>query len=77
DTEKLGYLISDKILNDREIKSLKMICNGKTYKQAAAELNVSMDTVKFHIKSIYKKTRLNSIAGLVKYAIKVGITTVT
>ncbi len=74
--KKLEYLISDRILSEREIQVLKLICNGKIYKEVGDVLNISLDTVKFHIKSIYKKTQINSIAGLVKYAIKVGITTV-
>lgn len=76
DDKKLEYLISDRILSDREVQVLKLICNGKIYKEVGDALNISLDTVKFHIKSIYKKTQINSIAGLVKYAIKVGITTV-
>lgn len=76
DNKKLEYLISDRVLNDREIRTLRSICNGRTYKEAATELHISVDTVKFHVKSIYKKTQINSIAGLVKYAIKVGITTI-
>ncbi len=76
DDKKLEYLISDRILSEREIQVLKLICNGKIYKEVGDVLNISLDTVKFHIKSIYKKTQINSIAGLVKYAIKVGITTV-
>lgn len=75
DDKKLEYLISDRILSDREVQVLKLICNGKIYKEVADQLHISLDTVKFHIKSIYKKTQINSIAGLVKYAIKVGITT--
>lgn len=74
---RLQFLISEKILTDREIQVVRLICNGKMYKETADELNISLDTVKFHVKSIYKKTQINSIVDLVKYAIKVGITSVT
>ncbi|PBQ32587.1 hypothetical protein CNR22_12660 [Sphingobacteriaceae bacterium] len=76
DSKKLAYSASEKILKDREVEVLREICNGKTYKEAAGKLNLSTDTIKFYIKNIYKKTQTNSIAALVKYAVKTGITNV-
>lgn len=63
-------------LSDQEIKVLKLFCDGKSYKEIAESLYISLNTVKFHLKNIYKKTEMPSIASLVKYAIRNGITEV-
>jgi DNA-binding NarL/FixJ family response regulator len=67
--EKLG-------LSGREIEILKLICEEKTNKDIAELLEISLATVDYHRQSIYKKTQSNSIVGLVKYAVKNGLTDV-
>jgi DNA-binding NarL/FixJ family response regulator len=61
-------------LSAREQDVLKLLCDEKTNKQIAESLNISLSTVDFHRQSIYKKTHASSVIGLVKYAIKNGIT---
>jgi len=61
------------VLTSQEIDVLKQICNGKSYIEVAGILGISINTVKYHQKSIYRKTELSSIVDLVKYAIKNGI----
>lgn len=61
-------------LTSRETDVLKHVCEEKTNKQIAEILQITVDTVDFHRKSIYRKTNTKSIVGLVKYAIKNGIT---
>jgi DNA-binding NarL/FixJ family response regulator len=61
-------------LSAREQDVLKLLCDEKTNKQIAENLNISLSTVDFHRQSIYKKTQASSVIGLVKYAIKNGIT---
>lgn len=70
---KLQYLISEKILSDREIDVLKEICNEKQGKEIADALKISENTVQFHKKNIYNKTNCETLVGLVKYAIRTGI----
>lgn len=60
-------------LSDREIDILKEICEGKTNKQIAESLKISMHTVDFHRGNIYKKTKSKNLLSLLKYAIKSGI----
>lgn len=47
-------------LSERESQVVKGILNGLSYKLVAAELNLSIDTVRKYIKSIYRKLQINS-----------------
>jgi len=69
-------LVSETNLSAREIEILELLCDGLMYKEIADKLAISVNTVKFHIKAIYKKTALNSNAALIKYAIRVGISAI-
>lgn len=68
-SEKFGQIC----LTEREVQVLKLICEGKPIKQMGDILNIDINTVNYHKKNIYRKTRLNSIGPLVQYAIKNGI----
>lgn len=57
-------------LSIREIEILKQLCEGNTHKMVSEKLNISVNTVDFHKKNIFKKTKTNKNADLVKYAIK-------
>lgn len=41
------------LLSDRELQVLKLLVDGKSYKTIAVILDISLSTVKFHIKNIY------------------------
>lgn len=60
------------LLTDRELEILKELIKGKTYYAIAMTLNISKDTVRFHIKRIYKKLHVHSQAEAVAKAIKKG-----
>ncbi|MFZ4620804.1 MAG: response regulator [Bacteroidota bacterium] len=60
------------LLTDREREILKELITGKTYYSIAMTLNISKDTVRFHIKRIYKKLHVHSQAEAVAIAIKKG-----
>jgi DNA-binding NarL/FixJ family response regulator len=47
-------------LVEREIQVVNGILKGLSYKLVAAEMNVSIDTVRKYIKSIYRKLQINS-----------------
>lgn len=47
-------------LTRREKEVLQQLCRGKSYKMVAGALFVSHDTVRSHIKSIYRKLAVNS-----------------
>lgn len=62
------------ILSEREIEILKLFCNGAVLKQIADKLYISVNTVKYHMKSIHRKTEIHSTQQLVKFAIKNALT---
>lgn len=57
-------------LTTREQEVLNQLCQGKSYKGIADALFVSQDTIRSHIKSIYKKLEVNSKSEAVIKAIK-------
>jgi DNA-binding NarL/FixJ family response regulator len=60
-------------LTDRQVEILKRICNGMTEKEIAFHLDISPNTVHVHVNNIMKKISIHNKAGLIKYAIKMGI----
>jgi DNA-binding NarL/FixJ family response regulator len=60
------------LLTERELSILRELIKGKTYYSIAMTLNISKDTVRFHIKRIYKKLHVHSQAEAVAKAIKKG-----
>ncbi len=61
-------------LSKREREVLQLIAEGKSTKQIASYLNVSVKTIETHRQQIMEKLNIHSIAELTKYAIKEGIT---
>lgn len=57
-------------LTPRQQQIVQAIVNGKSYKVIAADLFISIDTVRTHIKRIYKTMEVNSKAELIKKATK-------
>ncbi|GLR19563.1 response regulator transcription factor [Portibacter lacus] len=49
-------------LTGRQLEILKMIVEGKSYRNIAAELFISPETVRSHIKNIYKSLHVNNKA---------------
>ena len=56
-------------LTPREKEVLSEIVNGLSYKMIAAELNISYETVRSHIKKIYEKLHVASLTEAVAKAI--------
>jgi DNA-binding NarL/FixJ family response regulator len=59
----------------REHQVLKLLSEGFETKEIAATLKVSVKTVFSHRVRIQEKLQIHSIAGLTKYALRAGITT--
>lgn len=53
-------------LSEREIDIVNAVLEGLSYKLIADKLYISIDTVRTHIKSIYKKLKINSKSELFK-----------
>ena len=47
-------------LTQQEVKVLRLLVEGKSYKMIAAELVVSFDTIKSHIRNIYTKLQVHN-----------------
>ena len=62
-------------LTKRELQVLQLIAEGKSTKDIAARLELSVKTVETHRKQIMDKLEIRSIAGLTKYCIREGLTT--
>lgn len=57
-------------LSDRELEVLQRLTKGENYNTIATALFISGNTVKAHIKNIYRKLEVNSRAGAVEKAIQ-------
>ena len=57
-------------LSDREKQVLHWLVNGYSYKMVAAELFISLETVRSHVKKIYEKLQVNSKSEAVAKAFK-------
>jgi DNA-binding NarL/FixJ family response regulator len=60
-------------LSPREREVLRLVAEGKTTKQAAALLGVSVRTVDAHRAHIMRTLGIHDTAGLVRYAIREGL----
>ena len=61
-------------LSVREREVLQLVAEGKSTKEIASILNISVKTVESHRKQVMDKLDLHSIAELTKYAIREGLT---
>ena len=61
-------------LSDRERDVLQLLAEGRSNREIAAKLGVSVTTIDSHRKHIMDKLGLRSIAALTKYAIREGMT---
>lgn len=68
---------SDKVLSQREGQVLQFMVEGLCTKEIAAHLDLSSKTVETYRQNLMKKLDITNLAGLVKYAIREGITDVT
>jgi two-component system, NarL family, response regulator NreC len=60
-------------LSPREREVLQLLAEGKSRKQIALDLKLSLKTVETHCRRIMKKLDLHSVADLTRYAIQEGL----
>jgi len=60
-------------LSERERQVLKLIAEGKSTKQIAQLLEISVKTAEFHRGRVMEKLKIHDTAGLVRYAIREGL----
>jgi len=61
---------SESPITARETEILKKLCDGENYRTIAEALFISGETVRQHIKNIYRKLHVNSRAAAVQKAIR-------
>jgi DNA-binding NarL/FixJ family response regulator len=64
---------ADYHLTPHEQRLLRLLGDGHSYKTAAAELGSSVNTVGFHMRSIYTKLQVHSKAEAVAKALRTGL----
>ena len=65
---------ADYELTPHEVRLLRMLVEGHSYKTAAAELHVSVNTIKFHLRHIYDKLQVHTKSEAVAKALRHGLT---
>jgi len=63
----------DPTISPRERETLQLIAEGRSNKEAASQLGISLKTVETHRAAIMRKLKLGSTADLVRYAVRNGI----
>ena len=72
--EKLSVARSP--LTEREREILQLLAEGRSSKEIAAHLGVSVKTVETHRRNMMQKLNMRSVAELTKYAIREGLISV-
>jgi DNA-binding NarL/FixJ family response regulator len=67
-------ILQSQRLTTRELQVVQLIAEGNTTKEIAARLTVSVKTIETHRKQIMMKLGIHSIAGLTKFCIREGLT---
>ena len=74
DTDRAGPAPADNPrLTPREEEVLGCLVTGMSYKQVAAHLEISLDTVRFHIRNVYGKLQVRNVAQAVSRALREGL----
>jgi len=60
----------DQQLTPHEMRILKLFVDGHNYKTASVELNVSVNTISFHVRRIYEKLQVHSKSEAVAKALR-------
>jgi len=58
------------MLNDKEKQVLSLLTQGLSYKMIAAEMNITIDGVRFYIRKIYEELHVHSMTEAVSKALK-------
>jgi DNA-binding NarL/FixJ family response regulator len=62
------------VLTNKEVEVLKQVAHGATNKEIASSLNISDNTVKYHLRNIMEKLNVKNRAQIAAYAVMKGIT---
>ncbi len=65
--------LQERCLADRERQVLQLVAEGRTSKEIADALNISVRTAESHRLHVMEKLQIHDTAGLVRYAIREGL----
>ena len=65
--------VPDHNLTPHEMRLLRLLVEGHNYQTAAVELKVSVNTIRFHMRSVYSKLQVHSKAEAVSKALRARI----
>ena len=57
---RINGQMQEGLLTKREEEIMKLFSNGSSYKDVSSDLDISVDTVRSHVKNIYKKLNVKS-----------------
>lgn len=60
-------------LSSKQIKILKLMAEGNTEKAVAARMGLSINTIKYHKKVLYRELKVNCINTALVKALKMGL----
>jgi DNA-binding NarL/FixJ family response regulator len=72
-----GHPRSTDRLSPRQTEVLQLIAEGKSMKQIALGLGISVKTVETHRSTLMTRIGIRDVAGLVRYAVKIGLIDLT
>jgi DNA-binding NarL/FixJ family response regulator len=61
------------VLTSRQREILQLVAEGKSTKEVAQLLNLSVKTVETHRAQIMDRLDIHDLAGLVRYAVRTGL----
>ena len=70
-----GTAASLEPLTPRQREILQLIAEGGTSKEIAQKMNLSVKTVETHRAHLMQRLDIHDVAGLVRYAIRMGLAT--
>src|SRR5204862_3577953 len=71
--QRVGGEAAADVLTARQREVLKLVAGGKSTKEIAFDLNLSVKTVETHRAQIMERLGIRAVAGLVKYGLKTGL----
>lgn len=60
-------------LTERELNVVQMLASGCSYVQAGASLSISVNTIRTHVRNVYKKLAVSSKTEAVMAALRLGL----
>jgi len=71
--QRVGGEASADVLTARQREVLRLVAGGKSTKEIAYDLNLSVKTVETHRAQIMERLGIRDVAGLVRYALRTGL----